>query len=468
MVEKDKSQNLGKFSLIANNGVQYVEFNFQAQNSASDLVFTATDGKQADVWIDNVMLEKLEVNSVDEINNIKPTVFGDTSRFNVDRNQTESNADSGNFFTKPNVKMGQIFSPSQSLISGIALKIQKVGTGGAGKYLLQMREYDDKLGTISDEVIASRNIYTDYASSVLDQIKEKEQQMRDEFAQNEKDILEGRIPNDETVNWYPPEFTQQQIDADKSQRRAAKLELAVAEMKASFNVPYNIEIPIATKLDTSKKYWIGVDNSNVTNDKRNYIKIFYDSKSRVGNKQGLISQQPNVWQEFPSLWFETFYPKHSKIQGADILSGATISDFGNGKIIYRYKFDDLDYTSLSGFPGRKIYDIFDGNYEKSDEFGNYSLLSDQYATYKFKTIYPTTKIIIRKVTYNHSMAIDFSTDGENWEEVFSDNPAEDNQTVIPFAINPEEKTSTFYLRIRPDGDTCVPVSLSLEAELEKY
>ena len=331
-----------------------------------------------------------------------------------------------------------------------------------------MREYDDKLGTISDEVIASRNIYTDYASSVLDQIKEKEQQMRDEFAQNEKDILEGRIPNDETVNWYPPEFTQQQIDADKSQRRAAKLELAVAEMKASFNVPYNIEIPIATKLDTSKKYWIGVDNSNVTNDKRNYIKIFYDSKSRVGNKQGLISQQPNVWQEFPSLWFETFYPKHSKIQGADILSGATISDFGNGKIIYRYKFDDLDYTSLSGFPGRKIYDIFDGNYEKSDEFGNYSLLSDQYATYKFNTIYPTKKIIIRKVTYNQSMAIDFSTDGENWEEVFSDNPAEDNQTVIPFAINPEEKTSTFYLRIRPDGDTCVPVSLSLEAELEKY
>ena len=65
------------------------------------------------------------------------------------------------------------------------------------------------------------------------------------------------------------------------------------------------------------------------------------------------------------------------------------------------------------------------------------------------------------------MAIDFSNDGENWEEVFSDNPAEDKQTENPFVINPEEKTAVFYLRIRPDGEKCVPVSLSLEAELER-
>ncbi|HRY82955.1 MAG TPA: hypothetical protein P5099_04050 [Candidatus Moranbacteria bacterium] len=466
-VEKEKSQDLGKFNLAASDIVQYVEFNFQAENSATDLVFTATDGRQADVWIDNVMIEKLNVNSADEVGNIGRAIFGDTSRFNVDQSQTESDADSGDFFAKPNVRMGQIFSPSQPLISGVALKIQKMGTGGAGNYLLQIREYDDRLGVISDDAIAERYIYTDYASSVLDEIKEKEQQMRDDFAQNEKDIIEGRTPNDETTNWYPPEFTQQQIDADKAQRRAAKLELAVAEMKASFNVVYEIKIPITAKLDTNKKYWIGVDNSKVKSDKKNYLKVFYNSSLEAGDEPGFISKQSNVWQEFYPLWFKTFYPRHNVVLDKELLSGATISDFGGGKFVYRYKIDDLDYTALSGFPGRKIYDIYAGNYEGSNEFGNYNLAYDQYATYKFNTIYPTKRIVIREAVYNQSLNIDFSVDGENWEEVFSDNPAEDNQKVNPFAINLEEKTATFYLRIRPAGDNCSLVDLAIEAELEK-
>lgn len=467
IIEKGKYQSLGEFTLAASEGVQYVEFNFQAENNASDLVFTSNDGKKADVWIDNIKIEKISVDSIEQMKNLEPTIFGNTSRFNIDRSQTESDLDSGKFFTKPNMKMGQIFSPLQPLISGIALRIQKVGTGGAGNYLLQIREYDDKLGIISDDVIASRNIYTDYASSVLDEIKDREQQIREEFAQKEKDILEGRVPNDETVDWYPPEFTQQQIDDSKAQKRKNKLEIAIVDMKASFNVPYEIKIPIATKLDTSKKYWIGIDNSNVKNDKRNYIKVYHSSASGTGSEPGFISKQLNMWQEYPSLWFKTFYSKHSGVQGGDLMSGSTISDFGQRKFVYRYKFDGMDYAALSGFPGRKIYDMYDGNYEKSDEFGNYDLSYDQYATYKFNTIYPAKKIIIRELTYNQSMAIDFSNDGENWEEVFSDNPAEDNQTANPFVINPEEKTAVFYLRIRPDGEKCVPVSLSLEAELER-
>jgi len=467
VVEKGKSQNLGKVNLEANNGVQRAEFNFQAENSGPDLVFTTNDGVKADVWIDDIMVEKLNINSADEIGKIDPAIFGSTSRFNVDRSQTESDGDSGDFFSKPNVKMGQIFSPTQELISGLALKIQKVGTGGSGNYLLQIREYDDRLGVISDEPIASRYIYTDYASSVLDEIKEKEQQMREEAAQKEKDILEGAIPNDETVDWYPPEFTQQQIDESKAKKRQSKLELAIAEMKGSFNTVYEINIPITAKLDTNKKYWIGVDNAKVKSDKKNYLKVFYNSSLEAGNEPGFISKQPNVWQEFYSLWFKTFYPRQNTVQSKELLSGAVISDFGGGKFIYRYKFDDLDYTALSGFPGRKIYDIYDGSYEKSSELGNFELSYDQFTTYKFNTVYPAKKIIIREMAYNQSLAIDFSTDGENWEEVFADNPAEDNQKITPFAINPEEKTNVFYLRIRPDGDVCVPVSLSLEAELEK-
>ncbi|MBA4317852.1 MAG: hypothetical protein C0412_05580, partial [Flavobacterium sp.] len=156
------SQNLGNFSLVKNAVAHYYEFNFQAKDNVSDLIFSSTDGKKADVWIDSVLMEKINIESSGQLEDIKPTIFGGTSRFNVDQIQTEENGDSENFFAVANQKMGQIFQPTQPLISGVALKIQKKGTGGAGTYHLQIRKYDEEIGSISDEVIATRKIYTDY------------------------------------------------------------------------------------------------------------------------------------------------------------------------------------------------------------------------------------------------------------------------------------------------------------------
>lgn len=464
---EEASQDLGKFTLGTDNGVQYFEFNFQAENSAKDLIFTSGDKKKADVWIDDILVEKLNVDSLDQMGGISPTIFGGTSRFNVDQSREVEADDSGNFFVKPNVKIGQIFHPTQPFISGIALKIQKAGNGGTGNYLLQIREYDERLGIISEDVIASRIIYTDYPSSILEEVKNKEQQMREEFDQNEKDIREEIIPNDPTVDQYPQNFTQQQIDESKAKKRKSKFELEVSKMKESFNKPYEISVPIAAKLDTNKKYWIGINNAKVKNDKRNYIKVFFSGNRSEENNPGFASFEPNTWQEYYPLWFKTFYPIKKQVQDEDILSGATISDFGNNKIIYRYQFGEFDYSALSGFPGRKIYDMYDGNYEKSDETGNYTLSADQYATYKFNTVYPAKKIILKNANYNQSLAIDFSTNGENWDEIFSENPAENKQTISPIVINPEEKSTGFYLRIRPDGNDSTLTSLSLEAELER-
>lgn len=464
---EEASQDLGKFTLGTDNGVQYFEFNFQAENSAKDLIFTSGNKKKADVWIDDILVEKLNVDSLDQMGGISPTIFGGTSRFNIDQSREVEADDSGNFFVKPNVKIGQIFHPTQPFISGIALKIQKAGNGGTGNYLLQIREYDERLGIISEDVIASRIIYTDYPSSILEEVKNKEQQMREEFDQNEKDIREEIIPNDPTVDQYPQNFTQQQIDESKAKKRKSKFELEVSKMKESFNKPYEISVPIAAKLDTNKKYWIGINNAKVKNDKRNYIKVFFSRDHAEENNPGFASFEPNTWQEYYPLWFKTFYPIKKQVQDEDILSGATISDFGNNKIIYRYQFGEFDYSALSGFPGRKIYDMYDGNYEKSDETGNYTLSADQYATYKFNTVYPAKKIILKNANYNQSLAIDFSANGENWDEIFSENPAENKQTISPIVINPEEKSTGFYLRIRPDGNDSTLTSLSLEAELER-
>jgi len=342
----------------------------------------------------------------------------------------------------------------------------KVGSGGGGSYQIQLREYDEKLGVIGSYPLAARTIYTGYSLADQEAMAKKEKQMHDDFDQNEKDITSGKIENDPTVGQYPADYTQQQIDNDKEQKRLDKLEIAIQEMKAGFNAVRELEIPIAAKLDPNKKYWIGIDNSGVKVDRENYIKVFYNSKLGKEAETGFVSTELNVWQEYYTLWFKTFYPIQTQVQGQNILSGATISDFGNGKVLYRYQFTSQDYAGLSGFPGRKIYDMDSGNFESPDVYGNYKLSSpDEYAVYKFNTLYPAQKITVKGGVYHQSLAIEFSTDGENWKEVYSENPQENSHIISPFVINPEEKSPVFYLRIKPAGNDSIPLDLSLEAEL---
>lgn len=466
LADGEKSQGLGEINLNSSKNVQYYEFNFQAENAAEDLVLTSSDGIQADIWLDDFLAESLEIGSADQLRDIKPTIFGDTSWRNTDQNQTEDDKDSEELLSEKGSKIGQIFQPRESSLSGAALKVQEVGTGGEGNYVVQLREYDQRLGIISDEVLASGIIYNRYLPSIAEEIIKKEKQMRAEFVQNEKDIKEEKVPNDETTGQYPPTYTQQQIDQDKVVKRQAKLELAVREMKESYNVSQEVEIPLSARLDTNKKYWIGIDNSGVKVDANNYMKVFYNSQTGSGNEPGFVSDSANTWKEYNTLWFKTFYPRHSEKEGKKILSGATLSDFGNGKMLYRYAFSNQDYSSLSGFPGRKIYDMDSGNFKSSDAGGNYLLSGpDQYAIYKFNTAYPAKKVTLRDVVYNQSIGIDFSSDGRNWQEVLLENPSDNNQKADPLVINPEEETSSFYLRIKPDGNDCIPISLSVEAEL---
>jgi len=457
---------LGDFSFDNNSGVSYFEFNFQSANYFSDLLLTSTDSKNANVWIDDVMVERLNVESVQQLKELEPTIFGNTSRFNIEQSLSGEGGDSGNFFASPNRKLGQIYQPSRDLISSVTLKIQKSGTGGTGDYHFQIREYDEKLGIISDKVIATRKIYTDYPASLLDQIKERQQLMKDEFDQNETDIKKGRIPNNQTIDQYPVDYTQQQIDDDKAKKRAGRFTLAIAEMKESFNVPYELNIPITVKLDKSKKYWIGIDSADVKVDKRNYIKVFYSGNAGSLVNSGLFSKEQGRWEYNKPLWFKTLYPKHAQFKGGNILSGATISDYGD-RLIYRYQFNDDDFSALSGFPGRKIYDMSSSDFEQSDKFGNYRLSQDQFAIYKFETVYPAKKIVLRSGNYDQSLAVDFSSTGEDWEEVFSDDPGEDGQKLAPLTIIPDAKTDVFYLKLTSVGSSAVLSRLDLEAELEK-
>lgn len=462
VAKNDKLQDLGSFS-VKTADATYFEFLFQAENEAEDLIFTSGDAIASNVWIDDVLVKKLNVSSKDELNNIKQTVFGNTTWRNIDQSQTEKNENSGNFLAIANRKIGQIFQPTQSMLSGVAFQITRTGTGGTGNYPVQLREFNQNTGVISDVVLAATSFNLGPDPETLAQIKDLEAQMRSDFAQHEQDIASGKVPQDKDMDHYPDTFTQDQINAAKAAKRASKLENDIHDMKESFNQTQEYDIPLAAKLDPAKKYWVGIDNTGIVVDQDNYITV---STSKGKSSNGFTSEIPGTWKNSDALWFKTFYPKHSKVNDAMILSGATISDQGSNKLIYSYTFRGSDNTSISGFSGRKIYDMLEGNYV-SDAFGNYKLSNpDDYAVYQFNTVYPIQKIIIRSAQYHQSLALKISGDKENWDEIFSDNPAEQNQTANPIVFTPKESGNVFYLRLKSAGDQSIPFGLDLEADLK--
>lgn len=483
IAEKEKTQDLGKFSINETSDVTYFEFNFQANNNAQDLFFTSSDGIASNVWIDNVLVEKIEIDSLEKLKELKATISGNTTWKNIDQYQSNDSGNSEDFFSQPTRKMGQIFHPTENMLSGVAFKILRHGTGATGTYQVQLREFDENLGIISDTVLASATLKQAPSSEILKNIKEKEKAMREAFAVNEQNIKDGKTPNDTTGDQYPNTFTQDQIDAAKVVKRTAKLEVDVREMKDGFNVIEEISIPLAVKLDVNKKYWIGIDNAGAAVNRNDYISVINSSSintptsnetenqdAKIVKQEGVggfMSEVAGTWMNSSALWFKTFYPKNYVTNNNTVLSGATISDMGNGKLIYRYHFSPNDSTSISGFSGRKIYDMTDGSYLSIDVSGNYKLSYDDFAVYKFNTFYPANKIIVRSADFHQSLALEISTDGENWEEIYADNPAADSQSINPIVFNTQEKTTAFYIRIKSNGDSSTPYGLSVEAELEE-
>lgn|GEM_PF-1750594 len=502
--EQENIQELGSFSLDKSKGEKYFEFVFEAQGNAENLIITSNDGARCNVWVDDVTLEKIDISSLSQSGNIQATVFGDTSWTNVDQSQNKEDGDSADFLSKPNRKIGQIFEPSEDKISGVALKIRRHGNGGTGAYQVQLREFNPSLGVISEENLASTLINLEPKPEIMQAAEERETQMRNEFADKEEIIEKEKLLSEENTDSkdaYADKLAQDQSDVDEAAKRSARLEIDIQDMKESFNSFEEIEIPLVARLDKNEKYWIGIDNTSVAVDSDNYVSVVtYDgvenkeesdkknpeentladsdvsqkeekdngeSESNLGARQGFKSRSDGVWEESSALWFKTFYPVWKNSGGIRILSGATISDMGGGKFSYRYQFGPQDYSSLSGFSGRKIYDMETGRYA-SDMYGNYKMSGyDEYSVYRFDTIYPVEKMLIREVDFHQSLALEISEDGKNWEEIFSDNPGESNQSVGSITYVPKERTNVFYLKMKPSGDSATVFGLFLEAELKE-
>lgn len=496
LAEKSDVQDIGKVNLEKGEDAKFYEINFQAKNDSEDLFIFSLDGVETSVWLDDFSTEKLNVNSEGEMMNVKPTVFGNTSWKNIDTSLTsdtkkEKNTkiapknakdktaiastgedesqgkSSGVFLSEANRKIGQIFKPSHNFISAVRIKVKKFGNGGTGTYELQIREFNSDLGIVSDEAIARRWIdKLEHPKEVGNEIKKQETEMRQAFADNEKAIKEGRAEDDPTgKNEFPSDFTLDQIAQEKAKKRAQQLEIKISEMKESYNEIMEIDVPISAKLEPGKEYWVGIDNANVKVDSNNYI-VLYHSAPDSNNLPSYISDALGSWQASKPFWMVAYYPELAKIDGKQINSGATISNVGGNDWVYRYKFNNSDYNSSSGFSGKIIYDSFDlKSLQPGNSDGTLSLKDDDYIIYQFNTLYPADKIILRDIVYGQSLGLDYSIDGQDWKEIFSDEPATDNVKIDPIVINPDQKSDVFYLRVRPSGSDSLLYTLSVEAFL---
>ena len=473
---EDSVQELGKVNLAGDEEVRFYEFLFQAENGAEDLIVSSRDEAAADVWLDDVFIDRLEVNSVEEMKNLQPSVAGETFWKNVSASQVgDSENNSGDFFSRPNRRLGQIIQLDRETLSGIALKIQKKGSGGEGNYHIQIREVDENAGIPSSDIIASAVINCDLNPEMQEEIEEKEKIMREELARKEKAIAEKRIADnlaEAAEKIYPVDSIEEDAMRRNKEKRERFLEAQIREMKEGFNTTREVVIPIAAKLDPEKKYWVGISNKGVKVDSENYLKIFL---AEEGNGK-MLSSETNLsfWKDYPgNLWLKTLYPKFSSKDKTVLPSGMTIVDLGGGEGCLRYALRETDYNSFSGFSGRKIYDMNSGGCDSVNGGGNCMLASgyaekDNFAAYKFKAFHPVKKIILRDIVYLKSLCLEISFDGKYWEEIASEeteDPKNPRGTISHLVINGNGKSDTFYLRVSPQGEEASLANLDVEALL---
>lgn len=460
-----KNQNLGKMDIKGDGETRYFEVLFQSELDGQDLIISSGDAVAGKVWFDDFRIDELAVDSKDEMRNLKETISGTTTWRNMvgSAEASESSSpDSGDFFAYPNRKMGTILQMGTELVSGAHIKLQKVGTGGKGNYTLQIWEMDEDLGVPSDKLV----IKTPIDLSQDPESVEKETKLRNEFAQKEKAIAEGRIIDNAPIIENVPMLDFKKNAEIQKQMREQELEELIGKIREESNGIEEIAVPFAAKVDPGKKYWVGISNENVAVDQENFIKIYSS-----GQGQAVFSEKTAVWKskdQVPEI--RILFPRRNIFEGVSIMSGAVISDLGNGVGKFRYRIKNSDARSFSGFHGNNILDAKDGIFSAIDN-GNIVLSSSgeesEFVTYEFNTVYPVEKIYLKNISYYQNLFLEFSFDGENWEGIISETK-EDLKTLnkIKYLIlRGDGQSRKFYLRVSPENGDSLLNDLEVEVEL---
>lgn len=134
-------QKVGEFDVNVNHS--FFEATFLAENRYSDLLVTKNNlDYNGRIAVSNIQIIPLNINSLQALSILRPTLVGDTKFTESVNGFLIDQGPSYHRMTRKREIVGQTFTTTNDLLSKVELNLKFVGTGGDGKYLLELLEAD--------------------------------------------------------------------------------------------------------------------------------------------------------------------------------------------------------------------------------------------------------------------------------------------------------------------------------------
>lgn len=371
---------------------QSQEIIFETDQSYSDLVFEkSAQGEGSLITIDNIRINRLNLNDWSKAARLAPTIFGDV-------NYSLENEGIGNVptdsvlstFLRGHQIVGEVFKSKDEYISSVELKMHFFGNGGNGNYSLELREVNEKDGkfTVADNVLA----YFDFDSIHAEKF----------YQINQSDIF---------------------------------------------------QLPISAKVEKGKYYFVGINDKSVKHNVVNNLRLLGTKDSKIspdclGGKVGRGGKIVPVG----NFYFKVYGAGFKNINGTRMLHGAKFEDMGDGTGLFTFKLShnpidilnvdsyQIDQKARGEIKNRVI------RFDLSKKAIVAPAAGETYYVYKIDTIYPYSKFYLdsNQINGEEDVKIYFSKDAADWQLLSQNDGFFQNSNTV---LAPGNKSTSIYLKV---------------------
>lgn len=398
----EEKQVMGIFKLSNSRFAQNERLDFCATSDYQNLSFKKSEkfknNNRVSFEVFNISFYPLSIEKKD-FNNLLPPIIGNTdfSKVVLGSNIEPKVATKTFKLTRKNQIIGQTFTANSKMISGVDLKLNFVGTGGAGNYYLDLREVDDLGGVL--KLSSYRVAYYCF----------------------NKEIAEKNLKIGEKI----------------------------------------YHIPLAANLELGKKYFIGVSNTEVNFNFLNTLIIYGVAggidTGEIVTLVGNITHRDYGAIYFKLYGAEYIINSDERVlTGEKIIDNGN----GTGLYFYEQTGNFSDYLDIFRVDTKENsnHDIFYDNIQRGVSARD---RDENAFTYKINTVYPFTsmKIVAEQPGKEFTDAvIYYSFDNEKWQQIIS---TEENENIFKKLIRGDETAETVYLKITYDKKSILGKSAHL-------
>lgn len=387
----EENQELGLFEPKNYRFIQREKISFCAGADYQNLLFIKDSNSQDSSFeISSVTFYPLSVEKHDFFNLIDP-IEGNTnfSKVIYQSGPEVKSANKDFKFTRGNQMIGQSFVANSDVISSVDLKMDFSGVGGAGNYILELREVENQNGKI-------------------------------------------QLSSDKIAYFY--------FNKDNAEKN----------LKVGGGIYH---IPLVANLEKNKTYFVGITNQEVNFNTLNTLKVYGGSENIGGGKifysiGGKISEEPGSL--YLSVYGADYVKVGDEkiLTGAKIIDSGN----GNGLYIYEQDGSFSDYLDLDQLITKKNGNIFYDNVQSgvsADDEGDNSFIYKINTLYSFTKINITAEQPGGK--FSDSL-VSYSFDQKNWQEI-KESPlkgGKGGQKAFQQIIQSDGKTNGIFIKVTAD------------------